>query len=89
MAESHLTRWLKRVTVIGDHWIWTGSYNATGPVFMVNTGGKLRKRSARRLMWIYLNGPLKRSELVTYSCKVSTCVNPAHMGIYHNREISR
>lgn len=69
-----------RCRVCGDCWEWQGATNGVGhpKVAWLTAEGKTHK-SARRVVWEVVRGPLTDKQLVTVSCDNQKCLNPAHL----------
>lgn len=76
--KTPLTKWFEHVQEFDGHWLWNGRMISDVPMFWAKANGRSRYRSARRVMWTYLNGPLPPGRNVKNSCGVKACVHPAH-----------
>lgn len=68
-------RWLRRVRVTDDCWLWTGTLNNGGYGMFWFDGGTV---TAHRWSYEHHKGPLG-DKVVDHLCRVRHCVNPEHL----------
>ncbi len=85
MKLADAARFWSRVDHAGDDdcWLWKGSRTSHGyGSFSISA----HTRTAHRLSWEYINGPIPDGLVIDHLCRVRHCVNPAHMELVSNGE---
>lgn len=72
-------RFWAKVDKSGDHWIWTGTLNENGY-------GRYHRHLAHRLAYILMHGAIPDDLQLDHLCRITACVNPAHLEPVTNRE---
>lgn len=67
-----------------DCWLWTGGKTTTG--YGKVAAGKGRSRSAHRIMYEELRGPVPSGLVLDHLCRNIVCVNPNHMEVVTQKE---
>lgn len=76
-------RFMDKVKVEGDCWLWTGTRNHKGyGQFWFN--GKMLQ--AHRHAYERLHGAIPTGKIIMHSCHVRACVRPSHLQIGTDRE---
>lgn len=81
------TRIIEKVSIVDDHWIWTGATKGRKPESqygVVWNGSKLER--APRFFYSRFRGPIPDGMTVDHLCKVTRCVNPSHLELVTLRE---
>jgi len=61
-------------------WLWLAGLNGWGyGAFSMFVGGSWRPRSAHRVVYELLVGPIPAKYDIDHLCRVRRCVNPAHL----------
>lgn len=71
-------RFMSKIDIRGasECWPWTGAITSTGyPQYM----HKGRNRTARRLLWETIHGPLRDDEQLVEENGIAICMNPNHL----------
>lgn len=67
-------------------WLWTGSTRQGYGQIRVKRDGTWTVRDAHRVAWEELVGPVPAGLVIDHLCRVTTCVNPAHLEPVTQRE---
>jgi hypothetical protein len=79
LAEPTSRRFWAKVDKSGDHWIWTGARNENGY-------GRYNNHLAHRLAYVLTHGEIPDGLPLDHVCRVTSCVNPAHLEPVTNGE---
>lgn len=64
-------------------WLWTGA-RTSGYGFYSRSNWNTTR--AHRLTFMWVNGPIKHGRVIDHLCRVTACVNPAHLEAITDRE---
>lgn len=81
IADTPLKRFMGRVEVDGDCWIWVGATNGDARY------GHFQGMNAHR--WAYMNIaclPIPKGMVLDHLCRQTRCVNPDHVEVVTQRE---
>lgn len=67
----------------GECWIWTGATDGSGRYGAIYRDGGLRR--AHRVAYELMNGPIPPGLVIDHLCRVTLCVNAAHLEIVTQR----
>lgn len=69
-------------------WIWTGNITPDGYGRIKLPGPKDSRRTwaAHRVSWELHNGPIPKGLQIDHLCRVTACVNPAHLDVVTGQE---
>lgn len=70
-----IDRFWTKVDETATCWLWTGALDSHG-YGSIAMGGE---RSAHRLAWKLLRGPIPDGLTIDHLCRVRRCVNPSHL----------
>lgn len=77
---SELCRFMDKVLVTNECWIWNGYLN-DGVGFFVNSGSKTNRIAHRVSYELHKSIELKDENFIRHSCRTRGCVNPEHLYI--------
>lgn len=75
MSPMALARFMSKVAVVNDCWVWTATKNHGG--YGMFTLEKLRL--AHRVSYMHHIGPIKQDAQLDHLCRNRACVNPSHL----------
>lgn len=86
-----LSRLEEHMRVLGDHWIWHGSFNSTSglPIFAVPYARPVRWIQVRRWLYDRQIRKLAKNERALPNCEIENCVKPQHTEIVTHSEMIR
>jgi hypothetical protein len=90
MNDKDFCRFLAKVDVSNDCWLWTASTRRDGyGQMMFRAGGKSVLRPTHRVSYEHFNGPIPDGAHVLHSCDVKRCVRPNHLRLGDHAENMR
>jgi len=88
LNSKTLSLFQARYTISGDGcWIWLGYSNRVPPQLLMRVNGKVSR--VNRLSYTHFKGPIPNDYLVTQTCQIKRCVNPAHLKAVTRKEFNR
>jgi hypothetical protein len=76
-----------RINKTDTCWLWTGKVDKTGyGSFGMRVDQACRTRSAHKIVYETLVGPVPESMQLDHLCKIPLCVNPEHLEIVSPKE---
>lgn len=72
-------RFMKKITVTADCWIWNASTDKLGYARIKVGGGKGRAVEAHIVAYVLFVGDIKSDLELDHTCRHRNCVNPAHL----------
>ena len=92
IAQPLLERILSKVRKTDSCWIWSGATSSNG-YGVANVGGHIhnkRSQPAHRAVYELLVGKIAKGKEIDHLCRVTLCVNPAHLeAVTHTENIRR
>lgn len=83
--ESALDRFVTKIEVDGDCWLWTGATDGDGRYGSFADGGKSWR--AHRWAFVHLAGQtIPDGKVLDHLCRRTLCVNPDHLEVVTQRE---
>lgn len=65
-------------------WLWVGAIGGRGNYAHLRVGSKVR--AAHRISYMLFRGPIPAGTELDHICRVTTCINPAHLEPVTHRE---
>jgi hypothetical protein len=81
--EEQLKRFLNKIRIIDDHWIFTGYLNKDG---YGQTYYKKKQHQAHRFCYEFFVAKIPKGKHIDHKCRVRSCVNPKHLRVVTPRE---
>ena len=83
MTEKQVLRFINKIKVFNDCWVWIGSKTPNG-YGTLNLFGK--KHYAHRISYILYKKEIPKGLSIDHLCRNTSCVNPAHLEAVTHRE---
>lgn len=78
-AHRAFERFVQKVALVGDCWLWTGAKPIAGHHYGQFRDEFMRRMQAHHFSYEFFVGPIPKGLLLDHVCRNEACVNPQHL----------
>lgn len=79
-------RFVQKIEIVGDCWIWTGARNRNDMTYGQFRDENTKRVQAHTFAYEFFVGPIKKGLQPDHLCRIPACVNPRHIEPVTNLE---